>query len=156
MKNLDDIFDKIRKENLNYDEIINNGNIFFANCTLLDKRITPDEMIYIMAYYTYYKDIKKADIFIRDKVSKEKLAKIKKHLAKLGYLNIINRTPNELKNMTIELSHKGKKCEWCQKESYVLQEHHFPILNKNGGTDIVLICPNCHYTFHKLELERYE
>lgn len=62
-----------------------------------------------------------------------------------------DRTPEEAKNFTIENSHKGQRCEWCGKECYILHEHHYPIPAKNGGTEIVRICPNCHMTYHSIK-----
>ncbi len=47
-------------------------------------------------------------------------------------------------------SSKTKTCSWCQCSTLVLHEHHFPIFKKDGGTDTVLICPNCHHEFHCL------
>lgn len=156
MEELDLIFNKIRNENPDYDERINNGDIYYIHSIVLDRNLTPNEMLYIMAYYSNYKNIQKADEFFKKTVSKTTLNNIKKHLVKLGYINIKVQNPEEIKKQTIELSHKGNKCEWCGNNSYVLQEHHFPISAKNGGDKVVKICPNCHYTFHKLESEIYE
>lgn len=44
-----------------------------------------------------------------------------------------------------------RECEWCKINTYVLHEHHYPIKKKDGGTEIVKICPNCHHEFHYLE-----
>jgi hypothetical protein len=42
-------------------------------------------------------------------------------------------------------------CEWCGKETQVLQKHHYPIPKRDGGTNVVNICYECHHAFHKTE-----
>lgn len=156
MEEIDFIYKQIRKETPDYDKQLENGNIYCANILTSSKKITPNEFIYLSAYYSYYKSIKKADEFIKKMINKTTLSKIKRHLADLGYINIKKENMDDLKKKTIKLSHKGNECEWCGKECYILQEHHYPIPAKDGGTQVVSICPNCHYTFHKLESEKYE
>lgn len=39
-------------------------------------------------------------------------------------------------------------CNWCKCTTIILHEHHYPIPKKDGGTETVKICPNCHYEFH--------
>jgi len=46
-----------------------------------------------------------------------------------------------------------KQCEWCFCNTFILNEHHFPIPRKDGGQEIVNICPNCHYEYHYLKYE---
>ncbi len=41
-------------------------------------------------------------------------------------------------------------CEWCNGSTLVLHDHHFPIPARDGGTDTVAICPNCHAEYHML------
>jgi hypothetical protein len=43
-----------------------------------------------------------------------------------------------------------KTCEWCKIKTFLLEKHHFPIRKKDGGDDIINICPNCHRSFHYL------
>ena len=154
MKDLDTIYKKIKEENIDYDERIKNGDIYVPHKVILDKRLTANEMLYLSTYYSLYKDIKKADKYSR--LTKLQLYRAKKHLFELGYLKSKVKDAQMLKKETIKKSHQGEKCDWCKKECYILQEHHYPISSKNGGKKIVKICPNCHYTFHKLEGEKYE
>jgi len=42
-------------------------------------------------------------------------------------------------------------CEWCRIRTYTLHQHHYPTPRRNGGTQIVNICPNCHQEFHSFE-----
>jgi hypothetical protein len=42
-------------------------------------------------------------------------------------------------------------CDWCQGNTIVLHQHHFPILKANGGIQTVNICPNCHSEYHNLD-----
>lgn len=49
-----------------------------------------------------------------------------------------------------------KICEWCNKETLVIHEHHFPIEKNNGGKETVKICPTCHSEYHLLINGNYE
>ncbi|MBR5544878.1 MAG: phage protein [Clostridia bacterium] len=49
------------------------------------------------------------------------------------------------------ISNKGqgeKVCEWCGCKTTVLHSHHHPIPKRDGGTEVVKICSNCHHEFH--------
>lgn len=154
MNNLDDIYKRIILENSDFEERVTRGDLFIPHEIVLDRRITPTEMFYLASYYCNHKDMKKTDESFD--LTNTQLARVKKDLAKYGYLKKTMMTPEQIKEETIKLSHKGKKCEWCGKESHLLHQHHYPIPLKDGGTEIVNICPNCHYTFHKLEVDNYE
>lgn len=104
-------------------------------------------------YYAICKNCKDTtitDMIMYDMVSKRTVQSIREHLKKLGLIEMVNLNAEEAKEFVIEHSHKGLVCEWCGKQSYILQKHHFPILAKDGGTDIVNICPNCHFAYHKV------
>ena len=70
--------------------------------------------------------------------------------------NILNPFSNEeivkiLKNKSTYNKNKGiggNVCEWCKGYTTKLHKHHYPIPRKDGGKEIVNICPNCHYEFH--------
>ena len=51
---------------------------------------------------------------------------------------------------------KEKICEWCKGRAYMLHEHHYPVPKRDGGTETVNICPNCHSTFHYIESIKVE
>ena len=87
--------------------------------------------------------------------SKETLKRVKKRLREKGFINDKPLDAEYIKKKTIELSHKGLKCEWCGKEAYTLHEHHYPIPKAKGGTETVSICPNCHYTFHVIKRKNH-
>ena len=76
--------------------------------------------------------------------------RIVKNLEKKGWVERENIDPEEvvskLKNNTIE---KPYICEWCGNKVAVIDEHHYPVPKSKGGTKVVRICPNCHYTFHR-------
>ena len=85
-------------------------------------------------------------------VSVQRYCEIKRSLKRKGYsIEELSEEPNEvvkkLKDKTIV---KEYTCEWCKEKTAVLQEHHYPIPRAKGGEEKVYICPNCHYTFHKL------
>lgn len=151
---MDEKFNLLKSEITNFKELVDNGNIFMPLELLRDKKLTYDEKIYLSIYYSYEKNIKITD----EKVdfNQWKLSKVKKKLYKLNYLKKQIIHPNIIKEKTIQLSYKGKKCDWCGNECYILQKHHYPILAKDGGKEIVNICPNCHYTYHSLLGEQYE
>lgn len=117
-------------------------------------RFSANEKIYLAILNATDFDIGKSDKVMREMVSKPTLIKIKNRLYKSGIIkyNLLTN-PEDAKNFTIKNSHNGLLCEWCGKQSYILQEHHFPISKKQGGTNMVKICPNCHYTYHSIFTE---
>jgi len=61
-----------------------------------------------------------------------------------------NLSPKKIKDYI--LNNEGSFiCDWCEKKTFVLHEHHYPIPKKFKGNKTVNICPNCHYTFHHME-----
>lgn len=76
-------------------------------------------------------------------------------LQNIGYLEVARLNKDEivesLKNKTNNNSIGERECEWCKTKTLVLHMHHHPIPKREGGTDIVNICPNCHHEFHYLE-----
>ncbi|MBY9013617.1 MAG: hypothetical protein KGD70_14680 [Candidatus Lokiarchaeota archaeon] len=45
----------------------------------------------------------------------------------------------------------NRTCDWCSCKTTTLHKHHYPIQKKDGGIQLVNICPNCHYEFHHLK-----
>ena len=43
------------------------------------------------------------------------------------------------------------ECVWCGTETLVIEKHHYPIPKKDGGKEVVDICPLCHTEFHFLK-----
>ena len=121
-------------------------------------RLTASEKLYLGLYDSANGDITKVDIVMSNVVSKTTLNKIKSNLSSLHLIDLSHNkfiSSEDAKEFTINNSHSGKICEWCGKESYVLQKHHYPIPHSKGGKDVVNICPNCHYTYHTV-MEDYE
>lgn len=131
------------------DIVLQKGDIILPEILLRDKTLSYNEKVYLVQYVMFNEDMIKTDNSMYN-LSRYQLKKVKNRLLKLGYINKCSLSKTQLKEKTIKLSHKGKTCEWCGKECYVLQKHHFPIQYKDGGKEIVNICPNCHYTYHKL------
>ena len=77
---------------------------------------------------------------------------VKRNLIKLKQLDFItdDMKAEEVKEMVISRECENKTCEWCGRDSIVLNEHHYPIPKAEGGTETVSICPNCHYGYHYL------
>ena len=114
-------------------------------------RLTIPEKLYLGLYDTAEGDITKVDIVMSGIISRTTLKKIKSNLNNLHLIDLNHNKfsdVKEAKDFTINNSHSGKVCEWCGKESYVLQKHHYPVPYHLGGKDTVNICPNCHYTYH--------
>lgn len=125
--------------------------VFIPQEILEDKSLTASEKLYLSLLKVY--NIRDADKIICLDISQKTLENIKTKLEKHGYLNFIKQHEKDVykaKEMTIKFSHNGYKCEWCGQKCYVLHKHHFPVSAKDGGTETVDICPNCHYTFHNI------
>lgn len=153
-KKLDEIFKTIKEENKDYDERIANGDIYIPNCLIIGRPFKINEVFYICCYYAKNRNVYETDKeMLKMGLSKNQLYLVKKKLKSINIIKSKKLNIVDLKKETIKLSHKGYKCEWCGKGCYILHEHHYPIPKKDGGTEIVRICPNCHYTFHKLESE---
>lgn len=84
-------------------------------------------------------------------ISHSRLSEIKNKLKKKGYLFKENLDSAQKKKKVLINKGRGYKCEWCECLTTAIQEHHYPISKKDGGTETVKICPNCHYEFHCLE-----
>lgn len=84
-------------------------------------------------------------------LSPNRLSEIKSKLTKLGYIEEKKLTAEQIKEIVLKEKNTGFECEWCKTKTKAIQEHHYPIRRCDGGKDVVLICPNCHYEFHKLE-----
>ena len=136
---------------MNANELID--NIFpvkiYTNDYYYPFNLSMTEKFYL-AIFQKCNDITKTDIIMQTQLSKVTVNRIKKKLENLKLLDTQEFDANSAKEFTIKNSHKGLKCEWCGKESYVLQQHHYPIPRSKGGTETVNICPNCHYTYHSL------
>lgn len=152
MEDLEKIFNVIKKDNKDYKEHVKRGDLYIPHILLSKFKI--NEIFYICDYYMNDKNIIETDKRMKKMgLSKNQLYLVKKKLKNLNIIKSKRLNISELKKETIKLSHKGYKCEWCGKSCYILHDHHYPIPKKDGGTEIVRICPNCHYTFHKLESE---
>lgn len=118
---------------------------------LYPHRLNISEKFYLAFYEKLNGDIPKVECIMQEQYSLRTIQSIRKHLMELGMIEQkLTLSPEDAKLYTIYNSHKGIKCEWCGRESNVIQKHHFPILAKDGGKDVVMICPNCHYTYHKV------
>lgn len=114
---------------------------------LKDKKLSAYEKIYLSLIDVWGDEVN--DLF-ELYIPYDRQEKIKRGLKRKGYINN-DMSPKELKEQTIKQSHTGQKCEWCGNECFLLHAHHYPIPKKDGGTNVVHICPNCHCTFHSLQ-----
>lgn len=130
-------------------------NLFIPHALLRNKELSINEKFYIAIIYNFHSDKYLLSKWMNEKTfSRPLLLRMKHHLRKIGLSDLLElvsptRTSAEdAKEFTIKNSHKGYPCEWCGEESFLLHKHHFPVPRKDGGTEIVNICPNCHSTFH--------
>ena len=112
-------------------------------------KLSMSEKFYL-AIFDKCRSIDVTDIIMAETISKSTLARIKHKLQKECLIPKYEFTSESAKQFTIKNSHIGKTCEWCGKECYVLHKHHYPIKASDGGTKTVLICPNCHATYHAI------
>lgn len=90
-----------------------------------------------------------------------KISTIKKWLKSLiskAYIDVIHTDDDTIKDILINKKLVGygvgdNACEWCNVNTVVLHDHHYPIYKKDGGKQIVKICPNCHHEFHNFNMQ---
>lgn len=63
--------------------------------------------------------------------------------------------PEQVKGLVLQNKNRGVTCEWCGTKTNAIHYHHYPIPRKNGGTELVKICPNCHYEYHNIINRRF-
>jgi len=80
-------------------------------------------------------------------LSEKDLIKIRKMSAS-EIMNVVMRKGPQ--HLTDPFS-KVKTCNWCHCETYVLHEHHYPILARDNGAKTIGICANCHSEYHFLK-----
>jgi hypothetical protein len=90
-------------------------------------------------------------------VSEKTISRAIKKLELLDFIKTKHLTAHEKYDIISAKKMNGlgignKICSWCGCKTIVLHEHHYPIQLKDNGTETVLICPNCHSEFHKLNI----
>lgn len=130
---------------------INFKGLFIPESIFFDKRLSPTEKIFVSLIENGFNDLtlrEKADIL---GITRSSIMKIQKKVRCLGYIDKPTYSNEEIKQIVIKSKSNPKFiCEWCGCGCNVLQEHHYPEMKSEGGNDIVMICPNCHYEFHYL------
>lgn len=106
------------------------------------------DRLYLGIYKTT-NDIAETDKIMEHTMSKSSILRIKQRLSDLGYITYITE-PQQAKQFVLDMLDEGNECEWCGRKNYVLHAHHYPISKKNGGTEVVHICPNCHMNYHRV------
>ena len=85
-------------------------------------------------------------------------ASISKWLNNLEIENLIKINKADISNLLMKKKLNGygfgnNQCEWCGIKTTILHKHHYPIQKKDGGINVVNICPNCHHEFHYCDFE---
>lgn len=94
------------------------------------------------------------------KMSKIKCVECIEDLLRYGLLTQDSgMSPEEIKHLLSgktpqKIDGASSVCEWCKGTTFAIQEHHYPASKAQGGSQVVLICANCHYEFHQIEKRR--
>lgn len=116
----------------------------------LDKTLTLQEKIFL-SYWEELKTFSNKELSDFFDLTPRHCSRIKNSLIEKGKIEK-NKTLTYEEIKEEVLKKKGRrKCSWCGCHTSTLHEHHFPIPKRDGGTEIVKICPNCHSEFHTLE-----
>jgi hypothetical protein len=129
------------------DEIRDFKGVWIPKEIWLNKDLSITEKIYLALYKKYNNSNYVDQSMNLGGISKESIFRIKSKLKSIGLLYRLTN-PEDAKKFVIKNSNSGQVCEWCHKESYILEEHHYPIPKSKGGTKTVRICPNCHRAYH--------
>lgn len=115
-----------------------------------DKRLTPTAKL-VYAELTAYEGITNREIAENIGLKVATVYRARKKLIELGYIDKPEPlTPQVCKEEVLK-KQGNLTCEWCGAKVHVLHGHHYPMPKKDGGTEVVNICPNCHHDFHYLE-----
>lgn len=91
------------------------------------------------------------EIAIFLKCSKNSVSRTINSLIKKDYIEKkINYSDDEVFNILKKSNLYEKCCIFCGYSKSTLDEHHYPIRAKNGGTKTIKLCANCHREFHEL------
>ncbi len=136
--------------------ILNDLNTIYLNPTLV-KELGIKECI-ILNELKKGKGVQELISIWGNAISKSTIYRHINSLVKQGFIKRLQRTPFEVKIIlqSKNLSGKGignRICSWCLVNTYIIEEHHFPISKVYGGTATINICPNCHKEYHMLEDE---
>lgn len=78
---------------------------------------------------------------------------ISRSISKLISKGFIEKYENITDKEAFESISKGTLssygCRLCGYSKCTLDEHHYPIRAKDGGTNTIPLCPNCHRLFHE-------
>jgi hypothetical protein len=112
-----------------------------------DDRLNANQKIYMAYYIALEKNILATDKIMEKSLSSRTILSIKNYLEKIGLIEPVVDY-KKAKDLVLERKGIGFSCEWCGTRTCAIVEHHFPIPKKDGGTEVVKICPNCHMEFH--------
>lgn len=129
---------------------------FLDDCIEIDKQII--RLVGTKASYVYASIKKIGYLNVNDIVDDGILSKkeVTTSFEKLINANLIYRLENNVIEVADLLKNKScngkgignKKCDWCECNTFIIHEHHYPIEKQYGGKEIVRICPTCHQEFH--------
>ena len=82
--------------------------------------------------------------------SKTNVYKLLNNLKKKNLIKIIkSKKSDEEVYKILNKKNSPTGCLFCGYDKFdCLDKHHYPIRHKNGGTETINLCPNCHRRFH--------
>lgn len=90
-----------------------------------------------------------SDICKKVSFSKSKVIKTISCIEKKGYITIQEKISDLTAYSMLKDTNIHKTgCLFCGYNKSFLDEHHYPIRAKDGGTNTISICSNCHREFH--------
>ena len=98
-------------------------------------------------------------LFLGEVISPRTAKRKIKEMVESGLFDYSIADPKERKQLIVnnkDMKDKGvgiKTCNWCGYNCTKLHSHHYPIQKKDGGTETVDICPNCHAEYHSLKFK---
>ena len=73
-----------------------------------------------------------------------------KSLKEKGVLRSFSMSDQEAYLFLKKGDFKNSGCHFCGFSDCPLHQHHYPVRNKDGGSETIPLCPNCHSLFHNL------
>lgn len=120
-------YEEIKSASSNFRERVALGEIIIADCIITNKELNPNEKMFLATYYCFDSNISLTRADAQKYINERQIKRIIKKLKKLQLLSPKpSISPLVLKVATIQNSHQGNVCEWCKKECFVLQKHHYP------------------------------
>lgn len=125
-------------------------SINIAFCTKYDLSIKEGALLSVINHFP--NDVT-ADFVLKNLVGANKKDSVQRQLKRLenkGFIACHAYTDQEVYNLLNNGSNTEPACHFCGIDDLPLHQHHYPVRNKDGGTETIGLCPNCHTRFHNI------